>query len=96
MLPKFEFKTADVDTARRFVDACLQSGKFSRTVDSKILWGTVGDYVHLTRFPELYWLLTDGQSIEYRGDTSDETIKFLWKSLENQRYRLPRTGMVPA
>jgi hypothetical protein len=90
----FEFKTPDVDTARRFVDVCITTGKFARAVDSKILWGTPGDYVHLQRWQEFYWIIVDGQAFEYRGATDDETVKFLWKSLENQKFRLPRAGMV--
>jgi hypothetical protein len=94
MIPKFELKTADREGARRFVDACIQSGKFARTGDSKILWGQAGDWVRLDRADELYWLLTDGQTLEYCGDTSDETIKFLWRSLYDQKFKLPRAHEV--
>jgi hypothetical protein len=94
MIPTFEMKTPDRDTARRFVDACIKSGKFVRTADSKILWGQTGDWVQVIRAHELYWLLIDGMTIEYRGDTSDETIRFLWQSLFDQKFKLPRVHEV--
>lgn len=95
-VPTFSFSLRDAanrDTARRFVDLCISTGRFARNERGQTCWSPADDdWLPLTRAAELYWIIEDGQTLIVEGDKGDDATFCLWTFLNDQRWKLPRIG----
>jgi hypothetical protein len=110
-IPMFNFSVGlvdDRDAARSFVELLASTGRFSRTARGQILFKVAeGDYAPISNKSAFCAILSDGDAIWIKPD-SDELDelgeihdigaiagRWLWESLIEYAWRLPRTGGKP-
>jgi len=97
-IPKFEFHlkdAADRNTARRFIEACVRTGKFARNEKGQVCWSPgAADWIPIARASELRTVLEDANVLEVTGDVDNSDSYFaMWTWLADQRWKLPKKGV---
>ena len=96
-VPSFLFLLKDAPnpaTARAFVQALVDTGKFARNEKSTICFkvGEPDDYIYLVRKQDLTAVLEDELAVKITGDVGDACWDCLWFMLTSRKHHLPRIG----